>query len=294
MVPSSDSAPQSPVSQNTKLCTFYQQSGGCSKENCRFTHVRARDEFKDSSARVFFRNIPDILTVDIIADCVAREYAGEFFVFKNYAKHIAHVVFKTWDLAQPLIDRGYLNLPSTTGKLTYMVNVPDCGFHEWNHRGPFLQEEDTSSESMELRRLKSSFRAEKDRLVELHIASVSELQSKHREKLDLQKSEHAAQIACLTEELEKQSERGIREFRRSLVTEHVLARSSLRGQLEKMEKENELLRRENERLKAKTSMFNKMIDMDALRENLKLTSISPAELFEKSNDEGEVYSADDE
>ena len=36
--------------------------------------------------------------------------------------------------------------------------------------------------------------------------------------------------------LEKQSERGIREFRRSLVTEHVLARSSLRGQLEKMEK----------------------------------------------------------
>ena len=57
------------------------------------------------SARMFFRNIPNSVSVDDIANYIGSEFDGEFYVFKNHEKHVVHVVFKDWDMAQVLIDR---------------------------------------------------------------------------------------------------------------------------------------------------------------------------------------------
>eukprot|EP01083_Nonionella_stella_P025491 70169_1 len=268
----SDEKQLSDSSTRQKLCTFFQQSGGCTKDDCRFTHVKARDEFKDMAARLFFRNIPEDLTVNIIASCIGREFDGEFFVFKNYSKHVAHVVFKTWDMAQPLIDQGFLDLPASTGKLTYMVNVPNCGYHEWDPQGPFSQHQ-LSAHEREFRILKDSFRAEKGRLVELHACAISDLQSKNRAALRRTRGKHASEIGCLTTKLEKQSERGIREMRRSLITEHVIARASIRSKLKEVQKDNTVFADLNVRLQSDCESLKS--EMESLRKELEITVVSP-------------------
>eukprot|EP01083_Nonionella_stella_P094826 266154_1 len=125
------------LSASDKICAEFQRSMGCtnSAESCRYKHVKMRELHKDMAARLYLRNAMSNISVDDITECIRRDFAGNepFFVYKNESKWIAHVVLKSWDVAQKIIDAGQIRITNASylAYITLPVTVPPAGFQPW-------------------------------------------------------------------------------------------------------------------------------------------------------------------
>eukprot|EP01083_Nonionella_stella_P085036 235494_1 len=118
------------------LCTAFQTTTGCpKKDECPFTHVKARDHFTFLAARCYFRNVPDDLTTRTVERLIGESFGGRFSGYRSVKSGVVHVIFQTWNMAQPLIDQGYLEVRNydlgTVFKLP--VHIPPGPFHTWDH-----------------------------------------------------------------------------------------------------------------------------------------------------------------
>eukprot|EP01083_Nonionella_stella_P196718 723590_1 len=123
-----------PKTKKGTLCRFVQQTSRCPRRarECKGMHVRLRALFPYLAAHVYFHDIPPDLHEKILTNMIGDEFGGTFFVQKNYSSGVAHVYYKTWDMAQRLIDRG-LKIRDKLSSIvkTFNAYVPPGPYHTW-------------------------------------------------------------------------------------------------------------------------------------------------------------------
>eukprot|EP01083_Nonionella_stella_P090576 253024_1 len=116
----------------TPLCQFYQQTNGCCSGECRDQHMKVQFEYQNMAACIVFKDVPDDVTVGHFVRAVDLDFGGMFYVEKRDAPHIVYLVYRDWDMAQPLIDFGFLSLLTDMGKLTLKAELQSDGYFPWD------------------------------------------------------------------------------------------------------------------------------------------------------------------